>query len=50
MPLCLNLFPWTRFRRSKEVVNLRMALDHGGYRPTLFVLPGQKGGKRFKAI
>jgi hypothetical protein len=32
--LCLSLFPWARFRRTKGAVKLHLLLDHDGYLPT----------------
>jgi len=32
--LCLSLFPWAKFRRSKGAVKLHRLLDHDGYLPT----------------
>lgn len=32
--LCLSLFPWAKFRRTKGAVKLHMLLDHDGYMPT----------------
>ena len=32
--LCLNLFPWAKFRRKKGAVKLHLLLDHDGYFPT----------------
>jgi hypothetical protein len=32
--LCLSLFPWARFRRTKGAIKLHMLLDHDGYLPT----------------
>jgi hypothetical protein len=32
--LCLSLFPWTKFRRTKGAVKLHLLLDHEGYLPT----------------
>ena len=31
--LCLSLFPWAKFRRTKGAVKLHMLLDHDGYLP-----------------
>jgi hypothetical protein len=31
--LCLSLFPWARFRRSKGGIKLHTLLDHDGYLP-----------------
>ncbi len=32
--LCLNLFPWAKFRQTKGAVKLHLLLDHDGYLPT----------------
>jgi hypothetical protein len=32
--LCLSLFPWAEFRRTKGAVKLHLLLDHDGYFPT----------------
>lgn len=32
--LCLALFPWAKFRRTKGAVKLHLLLDHDGYLPT----------------
>jgi hypothetical protein len=32
--LCLSLFPWATFRRTKKAVKLHLLLDHDGYLPT----------------
>ncbi|MCG8672886.1 MAG: IS4 family transposase [Pseudomonadales bacterium] len=32
--LCLGLFPWAKFRRTKGAVKLHMLLDHQGYLPS----------------
>lgn len=32
--LCLNLFPWAKFRRTKGAVKLHLLLDHDGYLPS----------------
>ena len=31
--LCLSLFPWAKFRRTKGAVKLHLLLDHDGYMP-----------------
>ena len=41
--LCLSLFPWAKFRRSKGAVKLHLLLDHDGYLPTY---PSISEGKR----
>lgn len=32
--LCLSLFPWARYMRTKGAVKLHLLLDHDGYLPT----------------
>jgi hypothetical protein len=32
--LCLSMFPWAKFRRTKGAIKLHMLLDHDGYLPT----------------
>jgi hypothetical protein len=32
--LCLSLFPWAEFRRTKGAVKLHLLLDHDGYLPS----------------
>jgi hypothetical protein len=32
--LCLNMFPWARFRTTKGAVKLHLLLDHDGYLPS----------------
>jgi len=32
--LCLSLFPWAQFRRTKGAIKLHLLLDHDGYLPT----------------
>lgn len=36
--LCLNLFPWARFRSTKAAVKLHMLLDLRGLIPTLIAI------------
>jgi hypothetical protein len=36
--LCLSLFPWAEFRRTKGGVKLHLLLDHDGYLPAFAVL------------
>ena len=36
--LCLSLFPWAKFRRTKGAIKLHLLLDHDGYLPSLFFL------------
>lgn len=41
--LCLALFPWAEFRRTKGAVKLHLLLDHDGYFPTYaYVSNGKK--------
>jgi Transposase DDE domain/Domain of unknown function (DUF4372) len=41
--LCLSLFPWARFRRTKGAVKLHLLLDHDGYLPTYaYISNGKK--------
>jgi hypothetical protein len=32
--LCLSMFPWAEFRRTKGAIKIHMILDHDGYLPT----------------
>jgi hypothetical protein len=42
IPLCLSLFDWALYRRSKGAVKLHLVLDHDGYLPQFAVMtPGQ---------
>ena len=41
--LCLSLFPWAKFRRTKGAVKLHLLLDHEGYLPTFALVT--TGGK-----
>jgi hypothetical protein len=41
--LCLRLFPWAEFRRTKGAVKLHLLLDHDGYFPTYaYISNGKK--------
>jgi hypothetical protein len=41
--LCLSLFPWAKFRRTKGAIKLHLLLDHDGYLPTYaYVSNGKK--------
>jgi len=43
--LCLSLFPWAKFRRTKGAVKLHLLLDHDGYLPTYaYISNGKKHG------
>ena len=41
--LCLAMFPWARFRRTKGAIKLHLLLDHEGYLPTFALITS--GGK-----
>lgn len=32
--LCLEMFPWARFRTTKGAIKLHVGIDHGGYLPS----------------
>ena len=41
--LCLSLFPWAHFRRTKGAIKLHLLLDHEGYLPTYaYISNGKK--------
>ena len=40
--LCLSLFPWAKFRRTKGAVKLHLLLDHEGYLPTFAYISNGK--------
>ena len=41
--LCLSLFPWAKFRRTKGAVKLHLLLDHDGYLPSFaYITNGKK--------
>jgi len=40
--LCLSLFPWARYRRTKGAVKLHLLLDHDGYLPTFALISDGK--------
>jgi hypothetical protein len=41
--LCLSMFPWAEFRRTKGAVKLHLLLDHDGYLPTYaYISNGKK--------
>jgi hypothetical protein len=40
--LCLTLFPWAKFRRTKGAVKLHLLLDHDGYLPSFACLSDGK--------
>ncbi len=46
--LCLNLFPWAKFRRTKGAVKLHLLLDHDGYLPSYaYISNGKKQDSTF---
>jgi hypothetical protein len=40
--LCLSLFPWAKFRRTKGAVKLHLLLDHDGYLPSFAYISNGK--------
>jgi hypothetical protein len=40
--LCLAMFPWAKFRRTKGAIKLHMLLDHDGYLPTYAYIDNAK--------
>jgi hypothetical protein len=41
--LCLSLFPWAQFRRTKGAIKLHLLLDHDGYLPSyVYISSGKK--------
>lgn len=42
MPVCLSVFDWAQYQRSKGAVKLHMVLDHDGYLPKFAVITDGK--------
>ncbi len=42
IPLCLSMFDWAQYKRTKGAVKLHMVLDHDGYLPSYAVLTDGK--------
>ena len=42
IPLCLSMFDWAHYRRSKGAVKLHLVLDHDGYLPRFAVITDGK--------
>lgn len=42
IPLCLSVFDWAQYQRSKGAVKLHLTLDHDGYLPQFAVITGGK--------
>ncbi|MGD9280689.1 MAG: DUF4372 domain-containing protein, partial [Desulfobacterales bacterium] len=40
--LCLSMFPWAKFRRTKGAIKLHLLLDHDGYLPTYAYIENAK--------
>jgi hypothetical protein len=38
IPLCLSVFDWAQYKRTKGAVKLHMVLDHDGYLPSFAVI------------
>jgi hypothetical protein len=45
LDLCLSLFDWARFRRTKGAIKLHMVLDHDGYLPTFCAITDGRTGE-----
>lgn len=46
--LCLNMFPWAKFRRTKGAVKLHLLLDHDGYLPSYaYISDGKKHDSKY---
>jgi hypothetical protein len=41
--LCVELFPWATYKRTKGAVKLHFTLDHDGYLPTALVITAGTG-------
>jgi hypothetical protein len=49
--LCLALFPWAKFRRTKGAVKLHLLLDHDGYLPSFaHITNGKKADVRIARL
>jgi hypothetical protein len=49
--LCLALFPWAKFRRTKGAVKLHLLLDHDGYLPSFaHITNGKKADVRIAQL
>jgi hypothetical protein len=44
VPLCLSVFDWAHYKRTKGAVKLHLVLDHDGYLPSYAVLTEGKTG------
>lgn len=42
VPLCLSVFDWAQYRRSKGAIKLHLVLDHDGYLPRFAVVTDGK--------
>jgi hypothetical protein len=42
IPLCLSVFDWAQYKRTKGAVKLHMVLDHDGYLPSYAVITDGK--------
>ena len=45
IPLCLSVFDWAQYRRSKGAVKLHLILDHDGYLPRFAVITDGKSSE-----
>jgi hypothetical protein len=49
--LCLALFPWAKFRRTKGAIKLHLLLDHDGYLPSFaHITNGKKADVRIAQL
>jgi hypothetical protein len=49
--LCLSLFPWAKFRRTKGAIKLHLLLDHDGYLPSFaHITDGKKADVKVARI
>jgi hypothetical protein len=49
--LCLSLFPWEKFRRTKGAIKLHLQLDHDGYLPSFaHITDGKKADVKVARI
>jgi hypothetical protein len=40
--LCLSMFSWAQFRRTRKAVKLHLLLDHDGYLPPMRTSPTER--------
>jgi hypothetical protein len=42
--LCLEMFDWAKFRRTKGAIKLHLLLDHDGYLPCFAIITEEDRG------